>query len=97
MIQTSFFSIHDIMYCAEMGMRTYWKHNVAEDMQVVEYTAEARSDVSQCLCVRHFRGNIVCVFKRVILSLSEACFPAGRPSPSRFEGSFGIKSACRRQ
>ena len=22
-----------------MDMRTYWKHNVAEDMQVVEYTA----------------------------------------------------------
>ena len=25
-----------------MDMRTYWKHNVAEDMQVVEYTAERK-------------------------------------------------------
>lgn len=24
-------------------MRTYWKHNVAEDMQVVEYTAEQKA------------------------------------------------------
>lgn len=23
-----------------MDMRTYWKHNVAEDMQVVEYTEQ---------------------------------------------------------
>lgn len=26
-----------------MDMRTYWKHNVAEDMQVVEYTAEQKA------------------------------------------------------
>lgn len=26
-----------------MVMRTYWKHNVAEDMQVVEYTAEQKA------------------------------------------------------
>lgn len=25
-----------------MDVRTYWKHNVAEDMQVVEYTAEQK-------------------------------------------------------
>lgn len=34
-----------------MIMRAYWKHNVAEDMQVVEYTAEQKSDVSQCHCL----------------------------------------------
>lgn len=27
----------------KMDMRTYWKHNVAEDMQVVEYTAEQKA------------------------------------------------------
>lgn len=34
-------------------MRTYWKRIVAEDMQVVEYTAERRkkSNVSQCHCL----------------------------------------------
>lgn len=26
-----------------MDMRTYWKHNVAEDMQVIEYTAEQKA------------------------------------------------------
>lgn len=37
--------IVDIAYWARMVMRQYWKHNVAEDMQVVEYRAEREAVV----------------------------------------------------
>lgn len=83
-----------------MDMRTYWKHNVAEDMQVVEYTAEQKAMFPNCHCLLHLLETSsvtqICVFRRVTLSWSVAYFPAGRQSRLWFEGSFGIKSARRR-
>lgn len=39
-----------IAYWAKMVMRQYWKHNVAEDMQVVEYRAEQEAVVPSVFC-----------------------------------------------
>lgn len=37
--------IVDIAYWAKMVLHQYWKHNVAENMQVVEYRAEREAVV----------------------------------------------------
>lgn len=82
----------------KMDMRTYWKHNAAEDMQVVEYRAEKkqRFPVSlSCFFLKHLPSLQSCVFKHGTLSLSVAYSPAGRQSRLWFVGSFGIKSAGR--
>ena len=43
-----------------MDMRTYWKHNVAENMQVVEYTAEQKAMFPN-VCLFHLSSwNIIC-------------------------------------
>lgn len=62
-----------------MDMRTYWKHNVVEDMQVVEYTAEQKAMFPNVF-LKTSSVTRICIFMRAALSLSVAYFPAGRQS-----------------
>lgn len=69
-----------------MDMRTYWKHNVAEDMQVVEYTAAEQKAMFPNVIVflvfskKHHLSLRFASFKRATLSSSVAYFPAGHQS-----------------
>lgn len=67
-----------------MVMRTYWKHNVAEDMQVVEYTAEQiamfPNVIVTLVFLKYHLSLRFASFTRAALSLSVAYFPAGHQS-----------------
>lgn len=81
----------------DMVMRAYRKHNVAENMQVVEYRAEWKvtflfMSLSPAFSPKTSSVSPIRVVKRGTLSWSVACFPAGRRSPWWSVGSFGIKS-----